>query len=77
MISAAEALKRSEDINSEKNSKQIKEIELKIEKAINEGKRECFVYNHLNEPVAAEMKRLGYKIENSSHYNEVTIRIHW
>lgn len=61
LISAKEAREKIEGLETLQAREQYKDIEQRINKAIEEGKDMAYYYDYLLDPVENELKRLGYK----------------
>jgi hypothetical protein len=61
MISAQDARKQKEELNSVEERQQLENIEAAIKRDIKKGY--IYYYEQLQNTVSAELKRLGYKVE--------------
>lgn len=77
MINAAEASKLTYQAIQTNIAEEMMIIEDKIKKAINNGAFSITNEGTLSSDVINELRRLGYKAENQSQYNESYYMISW
>jgi hypothetical protein len=76
MISANEAKKQKEELNSLQEKQQLETVEANIKKDIKQGY--TYYYGKLLPTIEAELKSLGYKVEFYSDQREGSITtIRW
>lgn len=70
MFSADEARKRTNEIVYNNSIKELKQVEDKINNAIESGAYSIAEAGHLSIDVVCKLIELGYKVENNSNYCE-------
>ncbi|HAU85812.1 MAG TPA: hypothetical protein DCW90_10005 [Lachnospiraceae bacterium] len=77
MINAETARNESEKTANEKLSEELKEVEKCIEWAVEKGSYSTYYDGTLNSKTVNTLRKLGYKVEYGSQYNESYYSISW
>ena len=78
-MNAQEARKIATDVNTGKNAKQLKEIMLLIQQAVNNGDFSCNYYTKITPPVEQHLTKEGYKVNvyYDQRDSEYCVTISW
>jgi len=77
-MNAKEARQTALENNLNQFNSQYASIQKAIAKAVNQGKYDIFVYEHIIPDVKNKLESEGFKVgQNQGRYNETTINISW
>ena len=77
MISAAEARKKTIDVNRDLIEWQMNLIEQQVNEAISKGQGSCCIDIPLNNEVIRQLRNMGYSVVSGGKYNDIEYLIEW
>lgn len=77
ILSAEQAANLADKYKSNVYQEQKLEVSKLIRESAEKGENVCYYYNVIGNNLKEELENLGYILNTSSQYNEITTRISW